>query len=40
MMRRKNLAIMLILTIVVGLSAIASAEETAQSDKWEFDAAI
>ena len=40
MMRRKYLVIMLIFTIVVGLSAIASAEETAQTDQWEFDAAI
>jgi len=39
-MRRKYLVIILIFTIAVGLSAIASAEETAQTDQWEFDAAI
>ncbi|MEN8752181.1 MAG: hypothetical protein AB1Z18_05345 [Desulfobacterales bacterium] len=40
MMRRKYLVIMLMFTIVVGLSTIASAEEKAQSDKWEFGAEV
>ncbi|MGB5423368.1 MAG: hypothetical protein WBN03_14490, partial [Desulfobacterales bacterium] len=40
MMRRKYLLIMLIFAFAIGLSATVSAEETAQTDKWEFGAEI
>ena len=40
MMRRKYLLLTLIFFVAVGLNGTASAEETAQTDKWEFDAAI
>ena len=40
MMRRTYLVIVLICTFLIGLSAIASAEETSHSDQWEFDGAI
>ena len=40
MMRRKYLLIMLIFAFTIGLSATVSAEETAQTDKWEFGAEI
>ena len=40
MMRRTYLVMMLIFTILVGLSTMASAEEATHSDQWEFDGAI
>ena len=39
-MRKKYLLLTLIFFVAVGLNGTASAEETAQTDKWEFDAAI
>ena len=40
MVRRKYLLLTLILFVAIGLNGTASAEETAQTDKWEFEAAI
>ena len=40
MKRRAYLVIMLIFTILIGLSTMASAEEAAHSGQWEFDGAI
>jgi hypothetical protein len=40
MTRRKYLLILLIIAFTIGLSATVSAEETAQTDKWEFGAEI
>ncbi len=40
MMKRKVLLVLLLIALAASFYGIAAAEETAQSEKWEFDAAI